>query len=109
MKGTTAEDWRVASDLKGDDAELNGLIVVCGPPDRPHLVGDFRSTTLPVEEQMANARLAARAPRLAESLLRIESEIGDLPAGPVTRCVYILITDALKGLDLRPRDDPDHD
>ena len=93
--------------VKGEEAELNELIVVAGPEDRPYLIGDFRSTTLYREEQKRNCALAARAPAMAEALIEIESCVGDLRACDVTQTVYDIIAKAMRGLKITPRHDPD--
>lgn len=107
VKGTTLPPWRVATDLKGEEMVLNHVIVVCGPPDNLHLVADCRSTTLPLEEQMSNCRLVARAPALADALIEIERRVGDLRHNETTDIIYGIVARAMKGLDLKPRHDED--
>ena len=91
--------------MRDAEAELNRVIVVAGPKDRPHLVADCRSTTLPVNEQIANARLAARAPALAAALLEIEDRVGDLKHNETTDIIYGIIARAMKSLNIQRRED----
>jgi hypothetical protein len=107
VKGSTCAPWRVATDLVGDEAELNELLVICGPPESPHLICDCRSTTLPLAEQKANAQLAARAPALAQSLLAIEDEVGDLKHSETSDRIYQIISRAMRDLNIRRRDEED--
>lgn len=107
MRGTTEGHWWVPEHLTGEEHELNGVIVVTGPETNMHLVADCRSTTLPLSEQRANAKLAARAPALAEALLRIEDKVGDMKHNENIDAIYSLIAAAMRDLNVRRREEDD--
>lgn len=74
--GQTLGDWHVARDLVDEEAEANGLVVVCGPT----LIADCRNDYLPEMEQRANAEACAVSKRAIGVLVSVEAYLGDLPS-----------------------------
>jgi len=107
MKYITEPPWRVAHalDLDPDERHLAGLIVISGPPRAGTLVADCRSEGMPLHEQRANAVLCAKAPALAQALVDLEDQLGDLPAGRAADALYSLVVKALRSLSVQPRRD----
>jgi hypothetical protein len=94
-------------DLDLGERDCAGRIVIKGLPKRGTLIADCRNDYLPLDQQLANAALVAKAPQMAQALLDLEDKIGDLPASKTADILYQLVTDALKAIGITPREDPD--
>lgn len=109
MRDTTDPPWRVAKpiDLDPDERSVAGYIVIAGPPRAATLIADCRSSGLPDRQQRANASLCARAPAMAQALVDLEDQLGDLPASKNADAVYSVVVNALRTIGVQPRHDPD--
>jgi hypothetical protein len=104
MRGISEEPWWIPKSFVGTEAELNSVVICCGPKHKPRLVADFRTTTTSRIEQAANCRLAVRAPDMARALLSLEDSIGDLPSGEATAQMYSIIAEQLRTLQIERPD-----
>lgn len=91
----TPGDWYVPMNLQGDEAEANGVIVVCGRGETAAVIADCRNDYLPASEVRANARAIAAVPRMAMALAMAEAVIGDLPQTPARKNVHAAVVRAL--------------
>lgn len=69
--------WRVPHELRGEEAAVNGVIVV-GGIDGNTLVADCRGG-VPRVEQLANARAVAAVKQMLDVLQAVEEYLGDRP------------------------------
>jgi hypothetical protein len=109
MKDITAPPWRVAKPIDLDLTERScaGKIVISGPPKSATLIADCRNDTLPLSQVLANAALVGKATMMAEVLIRLEEEIGDLPHSKTADVIYSIVRKALSELGITPRENPD--
>lgn len=91
----TAGDWRIPT-LTGAGQGDSGPVVITGYRGAELVIADCRNRLLSPEEQLANAELIARAPRMREALRRIENEVGDMPAGGGASQLYDVVLRAMR-------------
>lgn len=102
----TAGEWRVPVKAAGVGRGGVGVVVITGGDGREMIVADCYNRHIPRAEQEANAQLIARAPRMEEALRRIESSVGDMPAGnAATSQFYALVSDAMAHAGVTAGDD----
>lgn len=102
----TAGEWRVPLRQGVGGRGGVGVIVISGEQGREVVVADCYNRQLSRAEQEANAQLIAKAPRMEAALRRIESTVGDMPAGnTATSALYAVVADAMTFAGMDAGDD----